>query len=55
MGVGPYPTLEQATGRNINASKVHSFLFRKLLLLTREDHTSLHLSLLPLLGEVTLT
>lgn len=31
MGVGPYPTLEAATGKNINAGKVVLAIFRKLL------------------------
>lgn len=30
MGVGAYPSLEEASGRNINAGKVHFCLFRKL-------------------------
>lgn len=29
IGVGPYPTLEKATGRNINASKVRVFIVSK--------------------------
>ena len=29
MGVGPYPKVEEATGRNINAGKVFFVLFRK--------------------------
>lgn len=29
MGVGSYPTLEQASGKNINAGKVYPSLFRK--------------------------
>lgn len=31
MGVGPYPTIKEATGKNINAGKVLMYLHRKLL------------------------
>ena len=40
MGVGPYPTLDNVSGKNINAGKVLLLLFRKLLLLTLGDHIS---------------
>ena len=32
MGVGPYPEVEDASGRNINAGKVYLIIFRKQLL-----------------------
>ena len=45
MGVGPYPTVEQASGKNINAGKVILKLFSKLLLCFQGVPTSRPLSL----------
>lgn len=55
MGVGSYPTLQEATGKNINAGKVKLVLFRKLLLLSQEALISLHRSHSQLLEEGTWT
>lgn len=52
MGVGPYPTLDTVTGKNINAGKVHLLLFSKPLLSTLEPHTSHLHNLSPSFGEV---
>lgn len=52
MGVGTFPPLEKATGRNINAGKVTINLFRKRSLSKKEVLTSLHQNPLGLLEEV---
>jgi len=54
MGVGSYPTLDQVTGKNINAGKVPSFIFSKPSLSTLELLTSLLHSHLPSSEEVIL-
>ena len=55
MGVGPYPELEDATGKNINAGKVFILLFSKQSPLSLEDHTSPLQPLSPLSEEVIWT
>ena len=50
MGVGPYPEIGEASGRNINAGKVNSSLFRKLSPSTLELLISHLLNLSPSFG-----
>ena len=50
MGVGPYPEIGEASGRNINAGKVNSYLFRKLSPSTLELLISHLLNLSPSFG-----
>jgi acyl CoA:acetate/3-ketoacid CoA transferase len=40
MGVGSFPTLDKATGKNINAGKVRDIIVRKPSLSKKEDPTS---------------
>ena len=42
MGVGPYPTIDTVSGKNINAGKVLIFIYSKPSLLSLEDHIFHH-------------